>query len=432
MSFEVALTGLNAASAELQIIANNIANSNTSGFKQSRGEFADIFASSSLGATANAVGSGVRLSKVAQQFSQGNINFTENNLDLAVNGQGFFRLDDNGSIAYARAGAFSVDRDGNVVNPAGQQLTVFTADASGAVTGAIGPLTLTTNTIAPIATTSTTIDANIDASKPAIPITTLFNAADPSTFSHSTSTTIYDSLGSSHLQTIYLKKIVDNNWDMYMKVDGQEIIPTGGATGDAWRLPFNPADGTINAAGIALYDVSAGTAVGGAPAVPTTTLTYQSFTPSGTPTAMTLGYHVEDLTQFGSPFSVNSLSQNGTPVGRLSGIDIDESGIVFARFSNGESSILGQVVLTNFANPGGLGQGGDSTWTESFDSGAALDGAPGTSSLGLIQSGALEDSNVDLSKQLVTLITAQRNFQANAQVISANNTITQTILNIGR
>lgn len=433
MSFEVALTGLNAASAELQILANNIANSKTHGFKESRGEFSDIFATSSLGATSTAVGSGVRLSKVAQQFTQGNVNFTENNLDLAINGNGFFRLDDNGSVVYARAGSFSVDRDGSVVNPAGQQLTIFTADANGAVTGAIGPLQLTTQSIAPIATETTTIDANIDASRPNIPITTLFTPADPSTFTHSTSTTIYDSLGTSHLQTVYFKKVTDNAWDMYMRVDGAEVIPTGGATGDAWRIPFTGASGAVNGAGILLYDVSAGTTpAGSGPPPPVTTLTYQNYTPAGGAAAMALNYDVLNMTQFGSPFSVNSLSQNGTPVGRLSGIDIDQSGVVFARFSNGESQTLGQVVLTNFANPQGLGQGGDSTWIESFDSGASLDGAPGTASLGLIQAGALEDSNVDLSKQLVSLITAQRNFQANAQVISANDTITQTILNIAR
>lgn len=424
MPFEVALTGLNAASADLQILANNIANSSTAGFKESRGEFSDIFAVSNLGGTSTSIGSGVRLTKVAQQFTQGNITFTENNLDLGINGSGFFRLNDSGSVVYARSGAFSVDRQGYVVNPSGQRLTTFESDSNGNITGALADLQLDTNSIAPIATQGVTLDANIDAAETAIAVN--FNSSDPTTFNHSTSTTIFDSLGTSHLTTMYFQKSTNNTWNVFMELDGAEVVPTNGTGGntppDAWEVTFDPSTGRIST----VLDPS-----GAAPAT-ANNLTYQAINPTGGAAALPLEANIEDLTQFGADFSVNSLTQDGTPTGRLSGIDIDESGIVFARFTNGQSQTLGQVALTSFSNPQGLRQLGDSTWAETFDSGSAITGAPGTSSLGLVQSGALEESNVDLSSQLVNLITAQRNFQANAQVINSADTITQTILNIGR
>ena len=164
MSFRTALSGLNASSAELQVIGNNVANASTTGFKESRAEFADIFATSNLGVTANAIGTGVRVSSVAQQFTQGNVEFTDNNLDLAISGQGFFILNDNGVNAYSRAGAFGVDRNGYVVNSQQQQLTVFQADNSGNITGAMGPLQLDSSDIAPQATSTVDIRANLDAS----------------------------------------------------------------------------------------------------------------------------------------------------------------------------------------------------------------------------------------------------------------------------
>ncbi len=400
MPFRTALSGLNAASGELRVIGNNVANASTVGFKKSRAEFADIFATSNLGVTANAIGTGVRIASVSQQFTQGNIEFTDNNLDLAISGQGFFLLNDNGINVYSRAGQFGVDRDGYVVNSQQQQLTIFQADANGNITGATGALQLDRSDIAPRATSSVEVRANLDASASVIPSATTFSPSDATSYNNSTSLTIYDSLGSPHLTTLYFRKTASNTWDQYMYVDGAAV--SGPDT-----LTFS----------------STGAISGGTPIS-------VSFTPSGGAAAMNVTLDYSDTSQYGSPFNVNALVQDGFATGRLSGIDINDTGVITSRFTNGQSRTLGQVAIATFNNPQGLRQLGDTGWAETFDSGAPLLGAPGTGAAGLIQSGALEGSNVDLTEQLVGMITAQRNFQANAQVISTADTITQTIINI--
>jgi flagellar hook protein FlgE len=404
MPFRTALSGLNAASAELRIIGNNVANAGTTGFKESRAEFADIFATSNLGVTANAIGTGVRVSSVSQQFTQGNIGFTDNNLDLAISGQGFFIMNDNGVNAYTRAGALGVDRDGYVVNNQQQQLTIFQADASGNITGATGPLQLDRSDIAPAATTTIDVQANLDASAPIIPAATVFSPSDASSYNNSTSLTVFDSLGSPHLNTMYFRKTADNTWDVFQYVDGTQV--NAGA----------PAGETIT------FD-NTGAITGGSP-------TSMTFTPGGGAAPMTVNVDYNNTSQFGSPFSVNALSQDGFATGRLSGIDISDTGVITSRFTNGQSRTLGQIAVATFNNSQGLRQLGDTSWAETFDSGAPLVGAPGTGAAGLIESGALEGSNVDLTEELVNMITAQRNFQANAQVITTADTVTQTIINI--
>jgi len=405
MSFRIALSGLNASSADLDVISNNIANVSTTGFKKSRSEFADIFSSASIGAVSTAIGSGVNVSKVSQQFSQGNISFTDNGLDLAISGQGFFRLSDNGSTVYSRAGSFGIDRDGYVSNAKSQHLTAYLADASGNITGALGDLQLNTANIAPQASTNVDVGVNLDATSTAP--TTAFSVADPSTYNNSTSLTLYDSLGTSHLGTIYFRKTAANTWETHLFVDGTEATPAVSG-----NLTFNP-DGTLATpvGGQVAYNALP---IAGANNM-SLTLNYGSATPSS---------------QFGSNFGVNALSQDGYTTGRLSGIDISSTGVILARYTNGQSKTLGQVALANFANAQGLRQLGDTSWAESFDSGVALVGLPGSASLGSIQSGALEGANVDLTEQLVNMITAQRNFQANSQVIKTEDAITQTIINI--
>ena len=402
MPFRTALSGLNAASAELRIIGNNVANAGTTGYKESRAEFSDIFATSNLGVTSNAIGTGVRVSSVSQQFTQGNIGFTDNNLDLAISGQGFLIMNDNGVNNYTRAGALGVDRDGFVVNKQQQQLTIFQADASGNITGATGPLQLDRSDIAPAATTTIDVQANLDAS--AIAPTAAFSPTDASSYNNSTSLTIFDSLGSPHLNTMYFRKTADNVWDVFQYVDGTQV--NAGA----------PAGETIT------FD-STGAITGGSP----TTMT---FTPGGGSAAMTVNVDYNNTSQFGSPFSVNTLGQDGFATGRLSGIDISDTGVITSRFTNGQSRTLGQIAIATFNNSQGLRQLGDTSWAETFDSGAPLVAAPGAGSAGLIESGALEGSNVDLTEELVNMITAQRNFQANAQVITTADTVTQTIINI--
>jgi flagellar hook protein FlgE len=402
MPFDIALSGLNAAQTDLDVIANNIANSNTNGFKSSRAEFADVYAVSQIGTANNATGKGVRVASVSTQHSQGDINFTENNLDLAVSGKGFFRLDTQGSIAYSRAGAFQVDKDGFVVNSTGAQLTGFQADTSGNLTGAIGSLQLEFADSNPQATATLNLGANLDALET---VPAAFNVTDPSTYNHSTSTTVFDSLGASHIASMFFRKDGVNAWESFTYVDGAEVNPAGGNA-----LAFNSSGG-----------------ISGASSFNTV-----SFNPGSGAANMTINFDFANLTQFGGSFGISELSQDGFSTGLLNGVDFDESGVLFARYSNGRTTTLGQVALANFANNQGLQENGDSTYTESFASGAAIVAAPGSTNLGLIQSGALEQSNVDLTKELVDLITAQRTFQANAKVITTAGDVTQTIINIGR
>ncbi|GAB4356946.1 MAG: flagellar hook protein FlgE [Gammaproteobacteria bacterium] len=418
MPFEIALTGLNASSADLSIIGNNIANSSTHGFKKSRGEFADIFAVSNLGTSENAIGQGVQLANVAQQFTQGNLTFTDNPLDLAVSGEGFFRLSENGTTVFSRAGQFHADRQGYIVNNDGQRLTGFLADASGNITGALGDLQISTANIAPSATGIVDLSLNLDANAPII--ASAFNQADPTTYNHSTSATIYDSLGNGLLATTYYRRTGPNTWNSHLYVTPPggspiEIIPAGGVAGDPVTLTFDSAGGLTAVA-------PAGTVANSA--------AYTSTSPATGAANLALELRYGGTTQYGSAFTVASLTQDGYPTGRLASIDIEQDGTMFGRFTNGQSQVLGQVALANFNSTAGLRNLGGTSWAETFDSGAALVGAPGTGTLGLVQSGALEESNVDLSEELVNLITAQRNFQANAQVISSADQITQTIINI--
>jgi flagellar hook protein FlgE len=422
MPFRIALSGLAAASTDLKVTGNNIANSGTTGFKQSRAEFADVYAVSFGGTTSTSTGNGVRTATVMQQFNQGSVDFTDRALDLAISGQGFFMLQDDKGTSYTRAGSFHVDADGTVVNNISQRIQVFPT-----VPNTSPPLFQTTPTDLTLATTdgppqaTFTIDAglNLDAEE-VVPPNAPFDPADPSTYNSSTSLVVYDSLGAQHTATtFYEKTAVANQWNTYMFVDGNFVPstnpaptpPVAPATYSTVTMTFNP-DGTLNSPTQLQYAPIPGGVLGTGAADLNLTIDYTN------------------TTQFGGDFSVNSLSQNGYASGRLSGIDVDQEGTVFARFTNGQSTALGQVALANFANPQGLRQLGDTNWGETFESGSVLLGKPGTGSLGLLQSGALEASNVDIATELVNLITAQRNFQANAQVISAADAVTQTIINI--
>jgi len=405
MTFRIALSGLNAASADLGVTANNIANANTTGFKGSRAQFADFFPQSATGSSSNAIGAGVRLQKVAQQFSQGSVNFTNNNLDLALSGEGFFTLSDNGSTVYSRAGAFGTDRNGFVVNANNQRLQVYPPVSGGTAfdTANLSDLQLSTADNPPSATTSIETGVNLPANA-SVPATATFDANDPTSYNHTTSVTIYDSLGAPHTANLYFAKAATaNDWNLNVQVDG---VAAGPATtlsySDSGQL-LAPAGGSITL-----------------PAVTTTT--------GSAPLNLTL--ELNGSTQYGERFGVNSLRQDGYATGRLTGVEVTEEGIVQARFTNGQATPLGQVALANFANTQGLQQLGDSTWGETFASGPVIRGQAGTTDFGQIQSGALEASNVDLTEQLVNMITAQRNFQANAQMISTSDQVTQTIINI--
>ncbi len=404
MPFTIALSGLNAASDDLKVTANNIANSNTNGFKKSRTEFSEVYAVSGESLARNATGSGVRLNSVAQQFNQGNIDFTGNSLDLAITGQGFFTLSDAGTLSYTRAGAFTVDRDGFVSDANSRRLQVYPPLGNGAFnTGGLQDLRLLTGQNPPQATTDVTLGVNLPADA-LVPVNGVFDPNDPLSFNHTTSTTIYDSLGASHTSSIYfIKAAAANTWETRMYVDGTALGGANPLSFDSVGQIVVPASGII---------------------------TNPPFVPPNGSNPITLDLDLQLTTQFGGPYGVNNLSQNGFASGRLTGIEIDPSGVVFARFTNGRADEIGKVALSNFPSLGNLGQIGDTNWAETFSSGGALRGEAGTASFGLIQSGALEASNVDLTDQLVNMITAQRNFQANAQVISTADAITQTIINI--
>jgi flagellar hook protein FlgE len=404
MSFRISISGMNAASSDLEVTAHNIANVNTTGFKASRAEFADVFAVSTYGLSQNAIGAGVRLAAVAQQFSQGNIDFTGRALDMAISGQGFFTLSDKGGLVYSRAGNFGTDREGYVVNPAGQRLQVFAPNVAGGFdTGRLSDLKVPSGDAPPAATTKVTVETNLPAAA-SQPTVSPFDPNDPTTYNQTTSLTIYDSLGAAHTQSLYYVKTANpNEWQLYTYIDGT-------AVGGAQTLQFSSA---------------------GALTLPSPPLiTLPPYTPSNGSAALNITLNLGNTTQFGNAFSIQTQTQDGHATGRITGIDISPEGVITARYTNGVAQPLGQIALTNFPNPQGLQSLGNNAWAETFNSGQPLRGQAGTSDFGLIQGGGLEASNVDLTEQLVNMITAQRNFQANAQMIQTQDQITQTVINI--
>jgi flagellar hook protein FlgE len=404
MSFSLALSGLNAASTDLNATANNIANASTTGFKGARTEFADLFSVSPQGTSNTQTGNGVRVASVAQQFSQGNLEVTGNNLDMAISGEGFFILSEAGALSYSRAGAFQVDANGNVVNSKNQALQVYPVNPGGGFnTGGLTDLRLISGVSAPAATGNAQVLFNLPADA-VPPIGAPFNPANVTTYNEATSLTVYDSLGAAHTATMYfVKDPAANDWNTRLYIDGT-------AVGGIQDLQYS-SSGTLT--------VPAGG-----------TITFPPYAPTTGAAPMNITFDMVGTTQYGSNFSVNSVTQDGYTTGRLIGIDFDSNGVVQSRFTNGRSVPLGQIALANFSSVQGLQQLDSTQWAETFASGQPLRGQAGNSGLGLIQSGSLEASNVDLTAQLVNMITAQRNFQANAQVISTSDQITQTIINI--
>lgn len=424
MPFNIAISGINAATIDLEVIGNNIANVGTTGFKSSRAEFGDLYAANTF-TVDDQSGSGVHLTDIRQSMEQGNVTFTDNPLDMAIDGGGFFRLSDQGSILYSRAGSFHTDTEGYIVNSSGLRLTGFTADADGTLTGQLGDLRIDTSNIVPAPTGE--VEAVLNLNSTDVPPDMAWDdpannggafaygdpPPDPLAYNSSTSLTIFDSLGNPHIMALYfVKGDTVNTWDVHVLVDGVTI---GGSPADSLTFLEN---GTIDPDAvltIAVDDWDPLDAEGN---------------PTGatTPQPMDLGF--ADCTQFGSSFAVQALTQDGFTTGRLSGVDVDVSGNLFARYSNGRSKTLGQVALANFTNTQGLVSLGDASWAETFASGQPLVGEPGTASLGVVQAGALEESNVNLTKELVNLIVAQRNFQANAKTIETADAVTQTIINL--
>ena len=430
MSFQQGLSGLNAASKSLEVIGNNVANASTVGFKGSQAQFADVYATSLSGGGSSQVGIGTKVAKVSQQFSQGNITASNNPLDIAINGAGFFRMDSNGSVTYARNGQFELDKSGHIVNATGAALTGYTANAAGVLsTGAPAKLQINTADLPPAISGKVKEVVNLDSGQE-VPATAPFNPADPTSYNNATSISVYDSLGNSHVMQSFFVKAPQttpgiSNWDVYGVAD-DVALDTGvtGKPGVIGRMNFDTngalvstqmfnASGLPNAADMPPkpFPVTVPATAGGASDIP-----------------ITMDY--SGSTQYGSPFIVNALSQDGYTSGRLTGFNTGADGVITGRYSNGKSATLGQVVLANFTNVNGLQPLGNNVWAESTTSGVPLVGAPSSGTFGTLQSSAVEDSNVDLTAELVNMITAQRVYQANAQTVKTQDQVLQTLVNL--
>lgn len=412
MAFQQGLSGLNATSKNLSIIGNNIANANTYGAKASRAEFADMYANAINGAGGSPIGIGVNLASVTQRFTQGNITTTESGLDLAINGNGFFMLDaGNGSKVYSRNGQLQLNEAGFIVNSAGQKLLGL---AQGNTNGTDPvPVRLPTGGIQPQATTSIEMEMNLD-SRVGPPATTPFDFTDSTSYNNATSTTVYDSNGREISLALYYVNVAPNVWDVYATANGTDFNAGAPIVDDLTML----SDGSGIDTGVsALLNSFA------IPAIPLGN-------GNSTEPIANIDLDLTGATQYGSPFGVTNLNPDGYAYGTLIGVNIDKNGIIKATYSNGESQEAGQLLLANFRNPQGLQPLGGNGWAETYASGNPLRTKPGEGNAGLLQSGALEESNVDLTAELVSMITAQRSYQANAQSIKTEDQVLQTLVNL--
>ncbi|GAB7563382.1 flagellar hook protein FlgE [Methylobacillus methanolivorans] len=416
MAFQQGLSGLNAASKSIEVIGNNVANASTVGFKQSRTEFADVYANSLGGGNASKIGIGTKIAAVTQQFTQGNISNSQNPLDVAINGNGFFRMSDNGTISYSRNGQFQLSKDGYIQNASGQRLTGYSVVNGVVQTGALSELRIDAADLAPQATTSITGPLNLD-SRADILDPANFNINDPSTYSHSTPIEVFDSLGNSHaVQLYYLKTGVDTSaspatttWSIMASADGAQT----------------PAGSPPTAVGTMVF-----TGSGLNPTITPTTPSISIPIGTGGLTPMSVTLNLAGSTQFANSFNESDLGQDGYGAGRLSSFSVGSDGSILGRYSNGQSAVLGQVALVNFRNLNGLQPLGDNLWAETSESGPPMVGTANSGGLGVLQSYRLEDSNVDLTAELVNMITAQRVYQANAQTIKTEDQIMQTLVNL--
>ncbi len=420
MSFQQGLSGLNATSKNLAIIGNNIANANTYGSKVARAEFNDVYAAALSGAGATPIGIGTKLAAVSQQFTQGNITTTDNPMDLAINGAGFFQVTDGVSPPlYTRNGQFKVDRNGYIINNQNLRLMGYPADGTGIIQpGQAQALQLPTAGINPVATANITMEMNLDSraatTLPAAGPRIQFN--DPTTYNNATSMTVYDAKGQDVALTYYYQKTGTDQWNVYLTANGSSVLADGaGVPQPITTLQFPANGGTPTAPlGAVTVNIPASTNAAGAQTLPI----------SG------IQLDVSGATQYGAPFGVTDLTQDGYAPGQLVGIMIESNGIVTARYSNGQSKPAGQIETANFRNPQGLQPLGGNAWGATYASGDPVRGTPGDGNLGVLQAGALEESNVDLTGELVSMITAQRVYQANAQTIKTQDQVMQTLVNL--
>jgi len=421
MGFQQGLSGLSAASKNLEVIGNNVANANTYGEKSSRAEFADMYAGAMSGSSGNNIqaGIGVQVATVAQQFNQGNITPTGNPLDLAINGSGFFQTQDaSNQTQYTRNGQFKVSSVGTIINDQGNKLLGYPADAAGnIVPGAAKPLQLPTGGIDPQQTTKSTMELNLDAregvttpaSGPSIDFT------NQKTYNNATSVTMYDAKGQDVAVSYYFQKTGTDAFDVYATANGTTVGGSPGSPAPIASLQFSSDGSTLlSPSGPISLDIPASTNAAGAATLPITGIQLD----------------VSGATEFGSNFGVTNMTQDGYTAGSLLGVSVDNNGKLIAQYSNGQTKAAGQVELATFRNDQGLSAIGGNAWKATNASGTPTVGVPGDGNFGILNSGSLEESNVDLTAELVSMITAQRDYQANAQTIKTMDQAMQTLVNL--
>ncbi|WP_069266936.1 flagellar hook protein FlgE [Paraburkholderia nodosa] len=417
MGYQQALSGLAAASDDLGVIGNNIANANTVGFKQSTAQFADMYANAFATSVNNQVGIGTQLSEVQQNFSNGNITSTGLPLDVAINGNGFFLLSNNGATTYSRNGVFHLDPSGAIENAQGQKLMGYGVDANGnIVRGAIGPIVISNADLPPTATTTIQASYNLNSGDSNVANAT-FSPSDPSSYTTSQQVNPYDSLGDDQQPvTFYFAKTATGSWNVYGTY-GATGTPVGpGANGLLGTVTFN-SSGQITSPSPATFAISIPNAA------------------DNGATTQNLTLDLTGTTQYGAKDGVTNLALDGNPACQLTGFTVGSDGVLTGtyssdRYTSTQTRNLGQIVLATFNNPNGLVDLGGNAYAQTNESGAAQISTPGSTTHGTLQGGAVEESNVELTNQLVDLITAQRNYQANAQTIKTQQNVDQALFNL--
>jgi flagellar hook protein FlgE len=425
------VSGINANGTSLSVVGNNIANTNTVGFKASRAVFADVLSGSS---GRQPVGRGVLVSAIDKDLSQGSFETTGNVLDLAVDGEGFFLVNDGAANYYTRSGVFGTDKDGYIVNPEGLRLQAYQADTTGTITGTLGPVQVKSNISNPNPTSQVTVNSNLD-SRDSLVATPGFDVNNPiNTSNHSNALTVYDSLGRGHVATIYYSKVATNTWQWNAVVDGADSASGNTEVQARGYLEFN-SSGALNDNNLAApagfpaagFPVGAGFQFnGGASADQNITFNF------GTDIANDGTTGLSGTTQFGVLDSTSFQTQDGYAPGELQSVNITTDGTIEGLFNNGESRVLAQIAVATFNNPSGLTPQGSNLYAESFGSGQPNTGLPTSGGRGRVLSNSLELSNVDLAAEFIKMISAQRAFQANSRVITSTDEVLRDMVNIIR
>lgn len=426
MAFQQGLSGLASSSRALDVISSNVANSSTVGFKASNALFADTFASAMGGGVSNLqVGMGANTIAVRQSFSQGATTTTNNPLDMAIGGNGFFLIErNNGTPAYSRNGQFNLDKDGYIVTPQGERLMGYQTENVDGSVSFVGSTTPASIRVPPTgigakATTDLAVRANLDSAL-VVPVDGTFSPTNPDSYSYTTSAAVYDTLGNQHsLSMFFVKDAAPNTWKVFRTFDGTALTPDTSAPASYASV----ADIVFNS-GTGSFDV---VATGAANPIAVSILAAELGTGAD---PLSFSLNLNKMTQRATDSAVYETIQDGSPPGELASISVSAGGVVQGRYTNGETRDLGKVILASFRNPNGLVSLGDNLWAATIESGQAALAGPGEGLNGTIGSGRVEESNVDMSQELVNMIIQQRNYQANAQSIKTQDQILQTLINL--